>query len=25
VSQPNGANVSRVPDYALFSRAAVQY
>ena len=25
VTQPNGANVSRVPDYALFSRVAVQY
>jgi hemolysin activation/secretion protein len=25
VTQPNGANVSRVPDYALFSRVTVQY
>jgi hemolysin activation/secretion protein len=25
VTQPNGANVSRLPDYALFSRVTVQY
>jgi hemolysin activation/secretion protein len=25
VTQPNGANVSRQPDYALFSRVTVQY
>ena len=25
VTQPNGANVSGLPDYALFSRVAVQY